>query len=85
MRVFLLFKNFLRHHKLVLLARGDEFDFEVSVTPTLDFACFESISFKKAYYDIISSGLKLIKMAYLPPRYGQNMDFSLLAESNGYI
>jgi hypothetical protein len=64
---------------------GGEFDFEVSVPPTLDFACFESILFKKAYYDIISSGLKLIKMAYLPPKYGQNMDFSLLAESNGYI
>jgi len=29
---------------------GGEFDFEVSVTPTLDFACFESIKFKKAYY-----------------------------------
>ena len=34
---------------------------------------------------IMSSGLKLIKMAYLPPIYGQNMDFSLLAGSNGYI
>ena len=64
---------------------GGEFDFEVSVPPTLGFAYFESILFKKAYYDIISSGLKLIKMAYLPPKYGQNMDFSLLAEYNGYI
>ena len=54
-------------------------------TPALDFACFESILFKKAYYDIISSGLKLIKMAYLTPRYGQNMGFSLLAVYNGYI
>ena len=71
--------------KFKLHLRGGEFDFEVSVTPTLDFACLESISFKKAYYDIISSGLKLIKMAYLPPKYGQNMDFSLLAGSNGYI
>ena len=32
------------------MSRGGEFDFEVSVTPTLDFACFESIKFKKAYY-----------------------------------
>ena len=30
-------------------------------------------------------GLKLIKMAYLLPIYGQNMDFSLLAEYIGYI
>jgi len=34
---------------------------------------------------IMSSGLKLIEMAYLSPIYGQNMDFSLLAVSNGYI
>jgi hypothetical protein len=34
---------------------------------------------------IISGGLKLIKMAYLPPIMARNMDFSLLAESNGYI
>jgi hypothetical protein len=51
------------------------------VSPTLDFACFAYCSKK----NIISGGLKLIKMAYLPPIHGQNMDFSFLAESNGYI
>ena len=53
--------------------------------PPLILPILSAYCFKKAYYDIISSGLKLIKMAYLPPKYGQNMDFSLLAESNGYI
>ena len=33
-----------------VFTRGDEFDCEVSVPPSFDFACFEGILFKKAYY-----------------------------------
>jgi hypothetical protein len=45
-------------------------------------ACFVCILFSK---NIISSGLTLIGMAYSLLIHGQNMDYSLLAGSTGYI
>ena len=58
-------------YKLWCETWGDEFDFEVSVPPTLDFALFESILFKKAYYvkwpKIDKNG---IFTPYIWPEYG---------------
>ena len=62
---------------------GDEFDCEVSVPPAFDFACFQGILFKKAYYlKVTLSGLKLIKIVLSSPNLGKNITILKLFASN---
>ena len=60
-------------------ARGDEFDCEVSVPPAFDFACFEGILFKKAYY---LKWPKIDKHCLSSPDIGKNIKIFKLFASN---